>query len=105
MQRQKCGQWDCLNKCFDLLFKDVLNQLGIGNICRIILCLETKKTYMDNHIVRMKTFPYFLKLSTKAWLSGPKMAFKNSICTLTKIVAMQHLTNYVIQCAFPYAYG
>ncbi len=66
---------------------------------------RNKNPYMDSHIVRMKKIPYFLKLRVKAWLSGPKMAFKNSIFTLAKFVSMQHLTNYVIQCAFPYAYG
>jgi hypothetical protein len=48
---------------------------------------RNKKAYMDNHIVRMKKIPYSLKLKVKAWLSGPKMALKNSIFTLAKIVA------------------
>jgi hypothetical protein len=41
----------------------------------------------------------------KACLGGSKVAFKNTHFTLTKIVAMWHLPNYVIQCAFSYAYG
>lgn len=40
----------------------------------------------------------------KACLSGSKVAFKNTHFTLAKIVAMWHLTNYVI-CALSYVYN
>jgi hypothetical protein len=32
----------------------------------------------------------------KACLGGSKVAFENTHCTLAKIVAMWHLTNYII---------
>jgi hypothetical protein len=40
----------------------------------------------------------------KACLGGSKMAFENTHFTLAKIVAMWHLTNYVI-CVLSYACG
>jgi hypothetical protein len=40
----------------------------------------------------------------KAWLGDSKVAFENTHFTLAIIVAMWHLTNYVI-CALSYAYG
>jgi hypothetical protein len=40
----------------------------------------------------------------KTCLGGSKVAFKNTQFTLAKIVAMWHLTNYVIH-ALSYAYG
>ncbi len=41
----------------------------------------------------------------KTWLGGSKVSFESSNFTLIKIIIMWYLTNYVIQCVFPYVYG
>jgi len=42
-----------------------------------------------------------MHVGVKTWLGGSKMAFENPNFTLSIIIAMWHLTNYVIQYALP----
>lgn len=69
------------------------------------LILNTPQYYHNRNVHQFQINILTINIGLKAWLDGSKVTFENLNFTLTKIITISHLTNYVTQCALPYAYG